>query len=102
MEKYKLYVSLTDQRVYNYPDDSPWEFEVNVTREFVPIFHRLFEQVSELEMRNFWRAHLPYIPYHYDRDNHEIDLRTQKVYAIIHEFSDEETKQFIERLPYFG
>ena len=101
MGKCKLYVSVTDQRVYNYPDDSPWEFKIEVQREFVPIFHRLFEQVNEIEFQNFLRAHLPYVPYHADRDNDKIDIRTQKIYALIHEFSDQQTKAFIEELPYF-
>ncbi|MDS9472959.1 transposase [Sporosarcina pasteurii] len=101
MPKRKLYISVTDQRVYHYPDDAPWEFEIAVEPEFVPIFRRLFEQVNRLERRNFLRSHLPYVPYHYDSDNHDIDLRTKKVYAIIHEFSDKPTKRFIEQLPYF-
>lgn len=101
MKKCKLYVSITDQRVYHYPDDSPWEFEVEVNHSVVPIFNRLFKQMSDLEFNNFLRSHLPYVPYHLDYNNHEVDLRTQKVYAIIHEFSDESTKRFIEALPYF-
>lgn len=101
MEKCELYVSVTDQRVYNHPDDAPWEYKIEVQREFVPIFHRLFEQMNELEFQNFLRAHLPYVPYHNDRDNHKIDIRTQKVYALIHEFSDQQTRAFIEELPYF-
>lgn len=101
MAKCKLYVSVTDQRVYHYPDDSPWEYEITVERSVVPIFNRLFKQMTDLEFRNFLRSHLPYIPYHSDRDNHDIDLRTQKIYAIIHEFADEPTKRFIEELPYF-
>lgn len=101
MTKCKLYVSVTDQRVYHHSGDSPWEFTVKVDRDFVPVFERLFAQIDELEFRNFLRSHLPYIPYHQDRNNHDIDLRTQKVYAIIHEFTDEPTKRFIEELPYF-
>lgn len=101
MDKCRLYVSVTDQRIYHYPDDAPWEYKVDVQREYIPIFKRLFEQTNELEFQNFLRAHLPYVPYHNDRNNHLIDLRTQKVYALIHEFSDQPTKAFIEKLPYF-
>ncbi len=101
METYKMYVSVVHQQVYHHPDDSPWEYEVNVTEEYVPVFHRLFHQVDRLEFRNFLRAHLPYVPYHYDKDNHDIDTRTMKVYALIHEFTDDKSKQFIEKLPYF-
>lgn len=101
MVKSRLYVSVTDHRVYSYPDDSPWEFEIAINNDHVRIFRRLFEQIGGLEYRNFLRSHLPYDPYHADRDNQEIDMRTKKIYALIHEYSDEETKQFIEKLPYF-
>lgn len=101
MEKSKLYVSVTDHRVYSYPDDAPWEYEIIIENDSVRVFRRLFEQIGQLEFRNFLRSHLPYVPYHYDRDNHDIDLRTKKVYALIHEYSDQNTKKFIETLPYF-
>ena len=32
MEKYKMYVSVVHQQVYHHPDDSPWEYEVNVRK----------------------------------------------------------------------
>lgn len=101
MEKVKLYVSVVNQQVYSHPHDSPWEYEIAVTKEAAVIFKRLFNQMDRLEFRNFLRSHLPYVPYHYDRDNHDIDLRTMKVYALIHEFTDNESKKFIENLPYF-
>ncbi|MCZ2260714.1 transposase [Sporosarcina sp. G11-34] len=101
MSKHKMYVSVVNQKVYSRPEDSLWEYEVEVPQEYVKIFNGLFKQTEELEWRNFLRAHLPFIPYHNDRDNHEIDLRTQKVYALIHEFTDTESKRFIEELPYF-
>ncbi len=101
-EKIQMYVSdYSIRRVYHHPDDSLWDYKVTVPREYVPIFHALFRQTSELEFRNFLRAHLPYVPYHYDQDNDEIDERTKKVYALIHEFTDDESKKFIEQLPYF-
>ena len=101
MRKYKMYVSIVNQKVYFHPNDSLWEYEVEVPREYVRVFHMLFEQTIELDWLNFLRAHLPFIPYHSDQNNHKIDLRTQKVYALIHEFTDTKSKRFIEELPYF-
>lgn len=101
MERMKLYVSVVNQQVYPHPHDSPWEYEVQITPEAAPIFKRLFNQMDRLEFRNFLRSHLPYVPYHYDKDNYDIDRRTMKVYALIHEFTDEESKRFIESLPFF-
>ena len=101
MEKYKMYVSVVDQRVYSFPDDSTWEYEVDIERDYVPIFQRLFDQQNDLEFQNFFRAHLPYLPYHYDRVNHDVDLRTKKVYALIHEFTDEESKALYRTVAVF-
>lgn len=99
--KRKYYVSLSNKKILPVPVDASSEFEVEIDRTFVSVFERLFKQMDDLEMRNFLRAHLPYIPYHNDKNNHDIDLRTQKIYAMIHEFSDPSTQRFIEQLPYF-
>lgn len=97
----KVYISVAHKKVYTYPDESPWEFEVMANREIIPVFYRLFEQLSEVETSNFWRAHIPIRPYHFDKENNQYDRRMKKVYALIHEFGDEESKAFIEQLPYF-
>lgn len=65
------------------------------------VFAKIFRQMNELETANAFRAHLPAIPYHMDRLNHEIDHRLKKVYTLIHMFGDDEAKKFIEQLPYF-
>lgn len=99
--KYTMYVSIAHKQVSGDPHSSPWEYKVELSKEAYPVFQRLFEQMNQLEFRNFLRSHLPYVPYHYDRDNSDIDRRTAKIYALIHEFTDEESKRFIEQLPYF-
>ncbi|WP_248511768.1 transposase [Sporosarcina sp. NCCP-2222] len=97
----KLYVSVANQQIMTDKHSSPWEYELTITREYIPIFEHLFEQMNHLEFRNFLRSHLPYVPYHFDSDNTDIDVRTMKLYALIHEFTDTETRLFIEKLPYF-
>lgn len=101
MKKYKMYVSVVNQRVYFYPDDSPWEYEVIVPEGYVRVFQRLFEQTDTLELLNFVRSHFPPLPDHYGGFNEDVELRTKKVYALIHEFTNEESQRFIEQLPYF-
>ena len=96
-----MYVSVAHQLVTRNKYDSPYEYEVSIPKEYVEIFDHLFDQSSELEFINFLRSHLPYVPYHYYKDNHQIDLRMHKVYALIHEFTDAESKAFIEKLPFF-
>ena len=98
----KVYVSVTRRKVYIYPDESPWEFEVIANREIIPVFNKLFEQLGSVEASNFWRAHIPIKAYHFDKENDQYDRRLKKVYALIHEFGDEDSRSFIEQLPYFN
>lgn len=88
----KVYISLNHQQIYTYPDESTWEFEVTAERKVIPIFYKLFDQMKRLEGAHFFSADVQNSPY---------DYRLKKIYALIHEFSDEESKKFIEQLPYF-
>ena len=35
-------------------------------------------------------------------ENDEIDKRLMKIYALVHEYGDDDTKAFVEQLPYFN
>lgn len=100
-EKYTMYISLNHKLVLVDPHSSTWEYKVEVTKEVYPVFERLFSQMEQLEFQNFFRARVPYVQYHYDQDNDKLDLRLKKVFALIHEYTDEDSKKFIEQLPLF-
>lgn len=102
MGKQKLYVSVVHLTCNHYPTVSPSEFIVELEVNQARVFEKLFRQINSLEAENMFRSHLPYIPYHYDAFNHEIDNRFKKIYALLHEFGDDNTKQFVEQLPYFN
>lgn len=101
MDKQKMYVSLTDFTCSHMKGTGSNEITVEMPPAFAKVLMKLFRQLHQLEDHNMFRAHLPYIPYHYDALNHDIDYRLQKVYALIHEFGDAHTKRFVEQLPYF-
>ena len=100
-EKYTMYISLNHKLVVLDPHSSTWEYKVEVTKEVYPVFERLFAQMEQLEWQNFLRSHLPYVQYHYDKDNDRLDLRLKKIYALIHEYTDDDSKRFIEQMPLF-
>lgn len=96
-----IYVSVANQSFSYLPLGLPCEFKLQLDQNKAQIFERLFMQIDSLEFDNAVRAHLPYIPYHLDASNDEIDTRLKKIYALIHEFGDEHTKEFVKQLPYF-
>ena len=96
-----IYVNVANQTYSYVPLGEPCEFKLKMDSQKAKVFEHLFLQLNSLEFHNLVRAHLPYIPYHLDEENDEIDTRLKKIYALIHEFGDENTKQFVEQLPYF-
>ncbi|MEK4230412.1 transposase [Solibacillus sp. FSL H8-0538] len=101
MEKTNVYVSIAHLTCNFFPGPSN-EFVLKLEPIKANVFAKLFQQIQRLEEKNAFRAHLPCIPYHLDQLNSEIDTRLKKVYALIHEFGDAETKKFVEQLPYFS
>ncbi|WP_445326897.1 transposase [Solibacillus sp. FSL R7-0682] len=100
MEKQKIYVSVANLTCNFYPGPS-YEFVLHMDPIKARVFSKLFSQMNRLEASNAFRAHMPFIPYHMDQLNHDLDNRLQKLYALIHEFGDEEAKKFVEQLPFF-
>ncbi|WP_017379995.1 hypothetical protein [Paenisporosarcina sp. TG-14] len=98
----KVFVSVSHHRYYLNPNDSPWEYEIEANPSDLTVLDQLFDQKDQHEWKNFWRAHLPYVPYHLDPENDEIDLRLKKLYAFIHEYGNEEAKQQIETMHYYS
>lgn len=103
MERASYHVSIADKTV-SLTGNSQLNsgFEVQLTTVEYDTFMKIFQQINELEPRNAFRAHLPYIQYHDDHLNHDIDRKLMKLYALIHEYGDERGKRFVEQLPYFS
>lgn len=100
MKKQAVYVSVANLTC-NFQPGPSYEFVLQLEPQQARVFAKIFTQMNQLEASNAFRAHMPYIPYHMDALNHEIDHRLKKIYALIHTFGDDEAKQFVEQLPYF-
>jgi len=98
----KIYVSVANHRYYFHPDDSPWEYEIEAAPEVLGVLNQLFDQKDEIEWKNFFRAHIPYIQYHLDEENDQVDNRLKKLYAVIHEYGNDEAREIIESMHYYS
>ena len=101
MEKQLYFVSVQNLTCLRTPGRDSHQFAVRLEPYKARVFQKLFQQIYSLEGRNAFRAHLPYIPYSMDKENHDIDSRYKKIYALIHEYGDEDTKQFVEQFGLF-
>ncbi|XJZ26580.1 hydrolase [Bacillota bacterium Lsc_1132] len=92
------YVDVGTGEISQSPTSSTWSFQIQATDHEIMKLRELFDQNYSTEWRNFFRAHIPYVEYHYDDENDSYDETIQKVYALIYKLGDEETKQHIESM----
>lgn len=92
------YIWLANGEIFQDSECSPWNFKIEATDDEIMQLREYFNHNYSMEEANFYRSHVPYIEYHYDRENDEYDRTLQKIYQMIYELGDEEAKQHIESI----
>jgi hypothetical protein len=77
---------------------STWSYKIYATDEEIIELRELFDQNYATEWQNFFRAHVPYVQYHYDRENDAYDQTIAKVYEMLYNLGDEEAKNHIKTM----
>lgn len=95
VEKETYYISIKNLTCNRCATYDSMNFKIELEPHKARIFHKLFQQLYALESRAF-------IPVGALYTNNAVDTRYKKIYALLHEFGDEETKNFVEQLPYFS
>ncbi|MBP3039774.1 hydrolase [Bacillaceae bacterium Marseille-Q3522] len=96
--KRTYYISLASGEISTSGTDSDWNMKIEATDEEIKQLRQLFEDNLQAEMGSFVRAHVPYIQYHYDRENDAYDKGMKNIYRLLYELGDEETKRHIESI----
>lgn len=97
-QKKTYYIDVGTGHITQSATDSTWSFKIYATDHEIKKLRNLFDQNYSTEWQNFFRAHVPYVPYHYDQENDAYDSKIQEIYAIIYKLGDEEAKQHIEAI----
>ncbi|MCA1066476.1 hydrolase [Rossellomorea sp. AcN35-11] len=97
-ERYDYYIEVATGEISRSSTDSPWNFKISATDEEITRLREVFDNNHSVDWQNFYRAHVPYIQYHYDRQNDAYDENLHLVYEMIHQLGDEEAKKFIESM----
>jgi hypothetical protein len=96
--KKTYYITLGSGEIMQRATDSPWSFKISATDEEITKLRELFDQNYATEWQNYFRAHVPYVQYHYDRENDAYDETLGEIYKMIYELGDEEAKQHIRNI----
>ncbi|MBD1380232.1 hydrolase [Metabacillus arenae] len=90
------YVAVANGEISQNSTSSSWDYKIEATDEEVTKLREYFDQIYSSDWKGFYRAHTPYLEYHYDRENDAIDQTNIQVYKMIYELGDEEAKAHIK------
>ncbi len=96
--KKPYYISLGNGEIMQTATASPWNFKIEATDEEITRLREYFDQNYSTEWQNFFRAHVPYVQYHYDRENDAYDETMKKIYGMIYDLGDEQAKEHIRSI----
>ncbi|WP_340372306.1 hydrolase [Peribacillus sp. FSL E2-0218] len=94
----KYYIWLPTGEITQDRESSPWNFEIEATDNEVIQLRELFDYNYSVGEENFYRAHVPYLQYHFDRENDKQDITLQKIFEMIHQLGTEEGRRHIESM----
>lgn len=97
MEKRKFYVSVNSGEIVEDPTITPWQFEIEATKEEVDKLRDLFDQASSQNMDRFYRLPHPFKGGEVDHELTNYDKTLQEVYRMIYDLGNQEAKDHIEQ-----
>lgn len=94
-QKKTYYIDVGSGEISQSATSSTWSYKIQANDEEITQLRELFDQNYSTEWKNFFRAHVPYLEYHYDRENDAYDSTIQQVYGMLYKLGDEEAKNHI-------
>ncbi|WP_170008005.1 hydrolase [Bacillus fonticola] len=96
-EKKTYYINLGNGEISRSGTSSEWNFTVEATDDEIVKLRECFDSMHSSNWQSFLRAHVPYVQYHYDRENDAYDRTLMEVYQMVHELGDDSAKQWVEQ-----
>lgn len=98
MEKQKYYVNLASHEISKtkYHNNDSWI--IYATEDEVRTLRTRLNDMDSANMGAFWRAHVPFMPYHHDAENDAYDSSLTETFQMLYELGDEQTKAHIENM----
>ncbi|MGE6628772.1 hydrolase [Bacillus sp. NPDC077027] len=90
------FVSVQDGSISQHRDAASWQFQIEADDDQILQLRDYFDQLYMSDWKGFFRAHVPFVEYHYDSPNDETDRTRKNIYNLIYQLGNDETKDFIE------
>jgi hypothetical protein len=95
MEKKRYYISVQSKTIMEQQGDASYELEIEASAAELQKLNELFELMDDFDVKTFYRASIPAIPYHLDSENDGYDYYLKEIYDFIYKIGTEETRSHI-------
>ncbi|WP_226580098.1 hydrolase [Halobacillus litoralis] len=98
MDRDKYYINMGTREISLNHDANNDDFVIYATSDEVITLREVFNALEEADNRSFYRAHIPFMPYHQDQDNDDTDADMKKAFQQIYDLGDDTTKHHIAEM----
>ncbi|WP_173915784.1 hydrolase [Halobacillus sp. Marseille-Q1614] len=98
MSKKPYYVNIGTKEISINHDGNNDDFIIYADEYDLLLLREIFDEIDNADTRSFYRAHIPFQPYHQDMDNDEYDDGMKGAFRMIYELGDEKTKNHITEM----
>ncbi|MFC3884736.1 hydrolase [Bacillus songklensis] len=97
-QKKTYYITVGTGEISQLKSVSEWNYKIEATDEEITKLREYFDQNYSSDWQGFFRAHVPYLQYHYDRQNDGYDETMIRIYDMLYKLGDDETKDHIAQM----
>lgn len=102
MERKKYFVSVASGEISQVQFGNNDDFTIYATDAEVRDLRAKMNVMHNAEIKSFWRAHVPIMPYHHDKANDQYNAGIQEAFHLIYQLGDEQTRSDIKNMGVLG
>lgn len=102
MAKKTYYVNMQAREISQIKFQNNHHYQITATNDEVNELRRLLNKVYDADRDAYWRAHIPFVPYHHDMANDQYDEAFTEALQLIYNLGDEQTRTYIDTTGVFS
>lgn len=98
MDREKYYVNIASGEISKTLVGDNRSFVIYASMDEIRQLRYHLDRMDEASFGSFWRAHVPFKPYHEDPENDQYDTHIEAVYTILYNCGTEDGREHISSL----
>lgn len=102
MDKETYYVNIGSREISREPYGNRASFKIEANKEEVRLLRAKMDAMQDADSVSFFRAHVPFVPYHKDTSSNTYDAQINEAFQMVHDLGGDETRANIASMGVLG